>query len=269
MKFLILLSVAVPVICLERVARYRYRDSKFLRDYFPTDIVYLISTLIVAGWLSVNYVQPALLWVDTNTAIPRIAEINLPFWVALILALALFDFGNYVTHYLLHMVKSLWDLHKIHHSALLVDWLATFRSHLFEQVLRHVAGPILLIVVGFRLDVAAIVVGFYAAFAVFNHSNLKWGLKFLDPIFITPRLHRMHHLPNKYAFTNYGTVFSIWDRLFGTLALDDVDMSVTGVPGEIDTFPQSFVPQFFEPLRRMKTRWTRPKRRPQSTAGHE
>jgi sterol desaturase/sphingolipid hydroxylase (fatty acid hydroxylase superfamily) len=54
----------------------------------------------------------------------------------------------------------------------------------------------------------------------FNHANItvpRWIDRSLGLIFVTPDMHRVHHhyqLP--YTDTNYGNIFSFWDRLFGT-----------------------------------------------------
>jgi lathosterol oxidase len=53
-------------------------------------------------------------------------------------------------HLSLHRFEALWQLHEVHHSSPALDWLATFRSHLLEQALRHFATPLLLVAVGRR-----------------------------------------------------------------------------------------------------------------------
>jgi sterol desaturase/sphingolipid hydroxylase (fatty acid hydroxylase superfamily) len=55
----------------------------------------------------------------------------------------------------------------------------------------------------------------FIAWAVYNHSNLRVGLGFLEHVLITPRLHRAHHL-NDAPARNLGTVFTFWDRMRGT-----------------------------------------------------
>ena len=85
--------------------------------------------------------------------------------------------------------------------------------------------------------------------AFFNHSNLALNLRFAESVFITPRIHRMHHNPNWTARKNYGTVFVFWDLLFGTLERGEIDSSVSGVPDERETYPQTWFPQFLKPFR--------------------
>ena len=239
----------VLCISLERITRYTFRDSRFFRDYFPTDIVYLLSAVGFGAWMSVVYLTPAANWVESQVYIPRIASINLPIWIAVPLGVALFDFGQFLCHFSLHRFDRLWAFHKVHHSTLLVDWLAAFRSHIGEQVLRSIFAPAFLLIIGFPLEVAVLSMATFGAFAVFNHSNLALNLRFAESIFITPRIHRMHHNPTRTAKNNYGTVFVFWDLLFGTLERGEIDSSVSGVPDERETYPQSWLPQFLQPFR--------------------
>lgn len=73
----------------------------------------------------------------------------------------------------------------------------------------------------------------------FNHSNItmpKWLDNALGWLFCTPNIHRIHHhYRQPYTDTNYGNIFSIWDRIFGTFALVDNDKLVYG----LDTYTDS------------------------------
>lgn len=250
MKFLILAATILAVVVLERTARFRFRDARFFRDYFTSDLVYLASALGIAAWLTAAYHEPLTAWADANLPIPRIASINLPLWMSVPLAAMLVDLGHFVAHFLMHRSDALWQLHKVHHSSHTVDWLATFRSHVGEQILRNVLGPLFLIVLGFPITVAALGVGVHAAFAVFNHSNTRLNLRMLEAVFITPRLHRMHHVPGVMFQKNFGTVITLWDRIAGTYDRRELDSEEYGVPDEVHTYPQTWGPQFLEPFRR-------------------
>jgi sterol desaturase/sphingolipid hydroxylase (fatty acid hydroxylase superfamily) len=72
-----------------------------------------------------------------------------------------------------------------------------------------------------------------ALLSQFNHANVRfpaWLERPLSWVLVTPRMHRVHHhyvLP--YTDTNYGNIFSIWDRLFGTYAEYDNRKLVFGI----------------------------------------
>ena len=252
MKVLLLLTAIILTIALERSQRYGLLKRPFFRDYFTTDLLYLVIAIAFGIAVAALYLDPLSLWLKAHTTWPRIARIDLPLYVSAPLALLLLDFGNYLCHYALHRYDTLWEFHKVHHSAHTVDWLATFRSHALEQVLRNVLGPVFLLLIGFDIPSMAIASALYAAFAVFNHSNTKLNLRRLEPFFITPRLHQMHHHALGTTQKNLGTVVTLWDRAFGTYYPGQPLTALYGVPGEVDTFPQTFLPQFLEPIRRAK-----------------
>ncbi|MEK7794129.1 MAG: sterol desaturase family protein [Candidatus Hydrogenedentota bacterium] len=257
MRFLVLGGTIVAVVVLERIAHVRFREAAFFRDYFTSDLIYLASALGLGAQFAGSYVTPLTEWIEAAVTFPRLGTISLPMWLSLPLAVALADLGSYVAHRLLHRSNALWEFHKVHHSARVVDWLATFRSHFVEQIIRNLFGPALSIVAGFPLDVTLLAAGVYAAFAVFNHSNTKLDLRWAEAVFVTPRLHRMHHLPDKTCQKNFGTVLTVWDRLFGTLEKRPAACEVFGVPDEVHSFPQSWTAQLLEPFRRMvKQTWS-------------
>ena len=71
----------------------------------------------------------------------------------------------------------------------------------------------------------------------FSHANIKLPKKvdkFLSYVLVSPDMHKVHHhyvLP--YTDSNYGNIFSVWDRLFGTYMYLDREQLVYGV----DVFP--------------------------------
>ena len=72
----------------------------------------------------------------------------------------------------------------------------------------------------------------------FNHSNIqmpKWLDNALGILFCTPNIHRIHHhYRQPYTDTNYGNIFSIWDRIFGTYVMIDNSKLVYGVDTHMD-----------------------------------
>ena len=235
----------------ERFSRLRFRPSPLFRRYFASDTFYLL-TGFVAGWsLAVAYVASGSQWVGDWWGIPRLASADLPLWATTLLALVAIDLGDYLVHSLLHHYSALWEFHKVHHSSRTLDWLATFRSHIVEQALRRSIAPALLIVAGFPIKAAVLAGGLFTAWGMLNHSNLKLNLRFLEPILITPRLHRLHHVPETEG-CNLGTFFTFWDRMRGTFVRAELEETCTfGVANEIDSYPQSWLPQFVEPMRRL------------------
>src|SRR5437763_1914553 len=82
--------------------------------------------------------------------------------------------------------------------------------------LRFLPGQAVLLVMGLSAAVVARVVAVAAIYGVSTHSNLGIELRWIEGLFVTPRLHRRHHVPSTTQHT-FGAIFTIWDRCFGTL----------------------------------------------------
>jgi sterol desaturase/sphingolipid hydroxylase (fatty acid hydroxylase superfamily) len=243
-----ILGTAALLIISERIPRLRFRASPLLRTNFISDIFYLLTGFVAGGSFVIAYITFSSEWIGTNVGLPRLASIDLPIWLSVSLALIAIDLGNYTAHYLLHRFDQLWEFHKVHHSSPTLDWLATFRSHLIEQIFRRLLAPSLLVLVGFPLEPVVVAGGLFTAWGMFNHSNLRLDLRFLEPIMITPRLHRIHHLPEM-SGKNLGTMLTLWDRLRGTFILAETEKGSVFGNGD-PSYPQGWGRQFVEPLLR-------------------
>jgi sterol desaturase/sphingolipid hydroxylase (fatty acid hydroxylase superfamily) len=240
----LILAVAIIVLAAaERLPRIRFEPLRFFRPYFGTDLLYFLTGVLALG-LAVQ-----VLAARSNFA--GLGSLDLPFPALAIAALVLYDLGGYVSHFLLHRIDALWELHKVHHSSFALDWLATFRAHILEHVLRHVLSTGGLLLLGFPATAIALAAASYGSWAAFAHSNLKLDLRWLEPVLITPRLHRLHHVPAT-ADGNLGTIFSWWDRMRRSLVTEEsAAAEPIGVRGERETFPQRWLPQLVHPLRAM------------------
>ena len=239
----VVLGPYLTVAVLERFPALRFKPSSFLRGFFGTDLI----------WFAITLGIPLL-------ARPHIGDLALPagaaFWeglplpVSAGLALITYDGVTFGVHVLLHRFDALWKIHKVHHSSITLDWLATSRQHALEGLLRNVPAQAVLFLVGFPLEAIVIALGGYVGSAVLGHGNLRLNLRWLEPLFITPRLHRCHHVPAT-VDRNFATVFSFWDRLAGSLVVRDTETSEPlGVPGELRSYPQPFHRALLEPFRR-------------------
>lgn len=243
----VVLAAAIGALVLaERLPRFRFERARVLRPFFATDLFYLSTGGIALG-LAMRRFGGAL--TDAvGVAVPALR--SLPEAVLLVPALVLYDLGAYASHFWLHRSPIGWRFHKVHHSSLKLDWLATFRAHVVEHALRHLASTVLLLWLGFPPWVVAAATVAHTGYAAFGHANLGIDLRFLEPILITPRLHRLHHVGTT-GSRNLGTFLSLWDRLRSNL-LDDpgAPCAPLGVSGEEQRYPQRWLAQLVEPLRR-------------------
>jgi sterol desaturase/sphingolipid hydroxylase (fatty acid hydroxylase superfamily) len=241
-----LLGSASAVALLERWSRTRRSAQPLFRARFADDALFLLLSWVATAKLSLAYVAAGSSLFHRQSTAPS----DLPTWLLVVIAIVLLDLGNYLSHFLLHRVDALWEFHKVHHSSPTLDWMATFRSHLVEQLLRRLVAPVALIVFGFPIGAVGVAAGIFMAWGTFNHANLRIGGRFLEVIFITPRLHRLHH-QTATSDRNLGTVFTLWDRLRGTF-IDEEARGELGVSGE--SYPEGFLAQMREPFRRLRSR---------------
>ena len=136
-----------------------------------------------------------------------------------ILSFLLLDFSLYAWHYATHHIDTLWTVHKVHHSDKAFNVTTGLRFHMGELILEVLVRVAFIGLVGVDAEVVLVNQAIITLFVLFHHSNLSFsGERLLSRVFIVPRLHRLHHsvLRSEHD-SNYGAVFSVWDRLFGTL----------------------------------------------------
>jgi len=141
-------------------------------------------------------------------------------WSGFIFDIFLLDFMCYLLHRFAHEWPFLWRFHYVHHIDQYMDLTTTLRLHMMEIVLLFLV-PIMTFLF---FDVTLISLLAYNAltlyFEVFQHSNIKLPNtieKILSLIWVTPTVHWIHHYTvNQKKDSNYGIVFSIYDRLLGT-----------------------------------------------------
>jgi len=144
----------------------------------------------------------------------------MPDWLAILLGVLAIDLFAYMSHRLMHGVPVLWSLHHVHHSDIDIDFTTTVRHHPFEAL--AAAVMIFGAVLALGISPESVVIHQIAATVLdfVEHSNLQIPQR-LDAavrlVFVTPDMHVVHHSSlRQETDSNYGTVLSLWDRLFGT-----------------------------------------------------
>ena len=163
---------------------------------------------------------------------------NLPLWAYIMLGVLLLDFiGAYLAHYTEHKVKPLWMVHLVHHTDHNVDTTTANRHHPLESVIRFLFTLIGVFIIGAPIAIVMLYQSLSLVATQFTHANIKLPKKvdkLMSYVLVSPDMHKVHHhymLP--YTDSNYGNIFSIWDRLFGTFMVLERTSIVYGV----DTFP--------------------------------
>ncbi len=139
---------------------------------------------------------------------------------ALLLDLLVLDVLIYWWHRANHTVPFLWRFHEIHHLDRFLDTTTALRFHFGELLLSALARAAIIILLD--IPIASILVFEVVVLlaTVFHHSNLQLPRRFeglLAHLIITPSIHWVHHHAiRKDTDSNYGTILSVWDRVFGS-----------------------------------------------------
>jgi len=146
-----------------------------------------------------------------------IAPIKLPhnIWVFLLTFITA-DFIYYWFHRVSHSWMPLWAFHMVHHSAMHMNLTAAYRLNWFGALI----SPLFFIPAALLGMPAEYIAGAYAlnlAYQFFLHTEAVDKLGAFEGVMDTPSAHRVHHGSNPiYIDKNFGGVFIIWDKLFGT-----------------------------------------------------
>ncbi|SFD62448.1 Sterol desaturase/sphingolipid hydroxylase, fatty acid hydroxylase superfamily [Chitinophaga sp. CF118] len=150
-------------------------------------------------------------------------------WYIWILAYLVYDFMFWLVHFLGHKVRFFWCIHGVHHTAEEMKLTVAVRGSFFG-ILHIPLTVIWLPILGFDPFMIFIAEAIARLYGLYEHVNdnfdtLVGKQTFMERLFITPSVHRVHHAKNFiYLDRNYGETFSIWDKIFGTFQseLDDV-----------------------------------------------
>ena len=136
------------------------------------------------------------------------------------------DFSSWLVHLVMHKVPLLWRFHLIHHSDANVDVTTGLRHHPGDSLLRGIFFLLLIFLSGAPMYSVMIYQTLVVIATAFTHANMRLPIsvdKALSYILISPNMHKVHHhWKQPYTDSNYGAVFSIWDRLLGTFKSLDI-----------------------------------------------
>ncbi|WP_295334961.1 sterol desaturase family protein [Flavobacterium sp.] len=197
------------------------------------NIFFTLTTIVVNFCLAFILISTAQWTVDHNFGLLNwLPEMN-P-WLYAIAGLLLLDFiGAYLAHFVEHKVKFLWRFHLIHHTDTWIDTTTGNRHHPGESVIRFVFTTLGVLLVGSPMWMVFLYQTLSVVATQFTHANIalpKQIDKIMSFVLVSPDMHKVHHhykLP--YTDSNYGNIFSIWDRIFGTFSYLDREQLVYGV----------------------------------------
>jgi sterol desaturase/sphingolipid hydroxylase (fatty acid hydroxylase superfamily) len=171
------------------------------------------------------------LW-DTNFAFLTLAPAapgETGVW-RLVAAFIVVDFLAWFHHFVRHKVRVFWVFHAVHHSQRQLNMFTDRRVHFMEYLVTRPIVYVPMMVLGLPIE-QAFWVGFTTeCYTRFYHANVRTNFGPLRHILVTPQSHRIHHSADpRHKDKNFGVIFSIWDRLFGTLWREYDEYPDTGI----------------------------------------
>ena len=125
----------------------------------------------------------------------------------------------------MHRSALLWRVHRVHHADSAVDISTSLRKHPVELLVTLPASALVIVAIGAPVSAVVSVQAIVLAATIWQHADIRLSApidRVLGLLIVTPRLHRLHHNPVRIVHdSNFGELFTVWDRLFGTLSVLD------------------------------------------------
>jgi sterol desaturase/sphingolipid hydroxylase (fatty acid hydroxylase superfamily) len=199
------------------LVRFRYRKVR----HAGLNLFFTLTTIIINFAFGILIIRVS----HYSTVHQRglLYLVHLPFWLFALAGLMLLDFiSAWFIHWLEHQVKWMWKFHLIHHADTWVDTTTANRHHPGESVFRAAFTLLAVWVAGAPVWMVFLYQSLSVLLSQFNHANIslpKWLDTTISWVIVSPDMHKVHHhYVQPLTDTNYGNIFSCWDRLFRTFA---------------------------------------------------
>lgn len=200
---------------LERLFPHKKWPERLLRKSLMTNIsLFAVNNTL----MSILSVSALFLLAQQHAQQGLLHSIENPAYQFFVSLLAL-DLLLYVWHRLCHRFDALWLFHRVHHNDPYLNTSTAFRIHVLELLATNLLKAAYIVLLGVDQLMMLLNEIVVMLFTLFHHTNIAFaGEKLLSKALIVPFLHRAHHSTERHEHdSNYGAVFSIWDRVFGTL----------------------------------------------------
>ncbi|MEM9219941.1 MAG: sterol desaturase family protein [Cyanobacteria bacterium P01_F01_bin.150] len=215
----ILYGLVLGILVLEKLMpvdpKQKSLSSGFVQDFiwFIGDF-FLQALLLIPFFIFIQFFYGQSLS-EISINVPRILQ--LPGWVTLFLAIVLTDFCAWLAHVLQHRIPFLWRFHAVHHSQHEMNLFTNNRFHFGDALIAYPLQILPLYCLLIPLPHGVYYVFFRHWYPRLYHANVRANFGILRYILVTPQSHRLHHSSDPSHFDhNFGVIFSVWDRIFGT-----------------------------------------------------
>lgn len=197
--------------------------------------VAVLNTVLVRVLVYVPFLVFSVYVDEEGWGISRL--LGLTGWTEIVLAIVVLDFFDYLWHRANHRVRFLWRFHKAHHADTGMDVTTALRFHPGELLISALVKAAWIAIWGPLVVAWFLFEALVSLCAQFHHANIDFPdsvERWLSWIVVTPRFHAAHHAVDRhYGNANFSTIFSLWDRLFGTYAEPAAGGATTRAPGTL------------------------------------
>lgn len=230
-------AFAIPVFMLLIVAEVLWSRRHLPTNYELRDTA--ASILMGFGNLAIGAAYGGVVYAATNWVYQhRLVSLPDAWWVFVALLFAE-DFCYYWFHRWSHEYRVWWAAHVNHHSSQHLNLSTALRQSWTGQLAFVWVLWLPLAFAGFPPALIAFQQGVSLVYQFWIHTESVRRLpRWVEYVFNTPSHHRVHHASNaRYLDRNYAGIFIIWDRMFGTLVLeDDAEPCRYGITTNLGTF---------------------------------
>jgi sterol desaturase/sphingolipid hydroxylase (fatty acid hydroxylase superfamily) len=153
-----------------------------------------------------------------------------PNWLRVLIVFVAIDFAGWFSHVIRHKIPVLWNFHALHHSQGAMNAMTEFRLHPGDMLARTLIVSFVFAVALVPVEQAFVFVLLQKYYLMFLHANIDISYGPLDRVFVSPRVHRLHHaIDPELHDRNYGVYLSIWDTMFGSFHTTGDQAIRTGV----------------------------------------
>lgn len=211
------LAVLAAVFVLEGLVPFYRPRPRRLRHGLVNLSLALLNALVVALMAPLAVLA---------AEVARSHELGILHWLGIsglagtLAGLILMDLWMYWWHRGAHRIGLLWRLHRVHHCDRALDSTTALRFHPAELLVLALLDCLVILLVGLDLATFILYLTLMVAVVLVHHANIAFPVRIdrqIRRLFVAPSMHRVHHSDVRAETdSNYGSVFSLWDRLFGT-----------------------------------------------------
>ncbi|MFC1453225.1 sterol desaturase family protein [Verrucomicrobiota bacterium] len=245
--------LAVLLMWESRKPFFRFFESRRARgEHFTRNLaVSLLNAALTAACFSALW-GGAAAWSE-GAGFGILHRVGVPLWLHACVAVLMLDFWTYWWHRGNHRIPLLWRFHRMHHSDPQMDVTTARRFHPGEIALSAVLRLPIILLLGIHLWELVLYELLMAVVVDFHHANI--GLaepidRLLRTILVTPAMHKVHHSRVRVETdSNYTSLLSVWDRVFGTFRLrHDLPAVKIGLTGWNDSEYQTLAGMLATPI---------------------